>query len=129
MLKLLTTLFLLLPVAASAVELKLDGYGDVRLVVPPDEKSYLDGGLGKFRFGSSNGSAKLEWTELIGEVSARFTPGLTAVVVARAAPNQTKAMEFQAGRLLSSYFARKHRSRLDLAMDVDALRDQLMGWR
>lgn len=90
---LFTALLLLMPISASAVELTLSGYGDVRLVVPADEKSYLDGGLGKFRFGSASGGAKLEWTELVGEASARFTPGLTAVVVARASSNQTKPVD------------------------------------
>jgi hypothetical protein len=95
---LLLALLLLMPMSAGAIEFKLDGYGDVRLVVPPDEKSFLDGGLGKFRFGSNSSGAKLEWTELVGQASARFTPGLTAVVVARVAPNQTKSID-----LLESY--------------------------
>ncbi|MFZ1989710.1 MAG: hypothetical protein WAW96_08050 [Alphaproteobacteria bacterium] len=94
----LIALLLLIPASAGAVEFKLDGYGDIRFVIPPSEKSYLDGGLGKFRFGSDNGSSRLEWTELLGRATARFTPGLTAVVVARIAPDQTKTLD-----LLESY--------------------------
>ena len=36
---------------AEALDFNIDGYADFRLVVPATERSWLDGGLGKFRFG------------------------------------------------------------------------------
>src|ERR1700710_2505113 len=42
-----------------AAEFHVAGYGDVRLVAPPATDAYLDGGLGKLRFGADDSTFKL----------------------------------------------------------------------
>jgi len=47
------TLLFLAP-AARAVDVTFDGFADFRLVAPADERSWIDGGLGKSRYGEGN---------------------------------------------------------------------------
>jgi hypothetical protein len=44
---------------SDAADFHLAGYGDVRLVAPPATDAYLDGGLGKLRFGEDDANFKL----------------------------------------------------------------------
>lgn len=71
---------------AHAVELSLDGYGDFRLVAPINERSWLEGGLGKLRFGA--GDSNLQFGNATAQGRALFTPELVAVVVVRADSSQ-----------------------------------------
>src|SRR5258707_15626834 len=59
---------LLAATPARALDLHVEGYGDLRLVAPPAQDSYLDGGLGKLRFGEDDANLKLG--DLVGEVRA-----------------------------------------------------------
>src|SRR5258707_13484739 len=59
---------LLAATPARALDLHVEGYGDLRLVAPPAQGSYLDGGLGKLRFGEDDANLKLG--DLVGEVRA-----------------------------------------------------------
>ena len=59
-----------------AAEFSFAGFGDVRLVAPPAQDAYLDGGLGKLRFGAGDanfklGDATLEARAVSGEWSAQ----------------------------------------------------------
>jgi hypothetical protein len=55
---LLAALFIVTGVS-DAADFHLAGYGDVRLVAPPASDAYLDGGLGKLRFGEDDANFKL----------------------------------------------------------------------
>ncbi len=50
---------------SEAASFSVTGYGDVRLVAPPATDAYLDGGLGKLRFGADDANFKLG--DLVGE--------------------------------------------------------------
>ena len=43
----------------SAAQVQFEGFADIRLVAPPATDAYLDGGLGKLRFGADDGALKL----------------------------------------------------------------------
>ncbi|HEX4292697.1 MAG TPA: hypothetical protein VHZ29_01045 [Rhizomicrobium sp.] len=53
--------------AARAAEFDIHGFGDVRLVAPPAQDAYLDGGLGKLRFGEDDDTVKLG--DFVGEAT------------------------------------------------------------
>ena len=50
---------------SDAAEIHFTGYGDVRLIAPPAGDAYLDGGLGKLRFGEDD--AAFQFGDLVGE--------------------------------------------------------------
>jgi hypothetical protein len=72
---------------ARAIDFTFDGYADARFVLPPTDDSYLDGGLGKLRFGRDDGSPNLHLTEMVGEARALVTPEIMATATARIDPN------------------------------------------
>ena len=55
--------------AAQAAEVRFDGYADLRLVAPPSSDAYLDGGLGKLRFGADDANLKLG--DIVGRLRAQ----------------------------------------------------------
>ncbi|HVW72976.1 MAG TPA: hypothetical protein VHC39_05015 [Rhizomicrobium sp.] len=63
-------------------DLAITGYGDVRAVIAPDPQGWLNGGLGKFRYG---GKQKFG-TEAIAQADLALGNGLNAVSVFRAEP-------------------------------------------
>lgn len=84
----LTAAALLLSVApAYAVDFQFDGFADFRLVAPGNERSWLNGGLGKLRYGEGDSNA--QFAGATGQATVLFTPELIAVGVARADPSQT----------------------------------------
>ena len=53
------------------------GYGDLRLVLPSDDDdTWLEGGLGKNRFGDRDGGVELRFGEIVGEGRWQVTPEL-----------------------------------------------------
>ena len=50
-----------------AAEYSVHGFGDVRLIAPPSTPSYLDGGLGKLRFGEDDPSPTLKLGDVVAE--------------------------------------------------------------
>ena len=82
---------LMMTAAASADEVALRGYLDVRVVAPAAEKTYLQGGLGKTRFGGTGTS--VGFTEAVGEASWWVTPELAAVAVLRVEPLQRTGVD------------------------------------
>jgi hypothetical protein len=83
----LAFVFLLgLAAPASAAEFSFGGYADFRLVAPSDQRSWLEGGLGKLRFGK--GDSNFQFAEAVGEGRALLTPELLAVVTLRIEPRQ-----------------------------------------
>jgi hypothetical protein len=82
-------LCLLVMLAGSAfadIEAGFDGYADLRLVAPGGGKAWLQGGLGKLRYGKGDDAAQL--AALFGQGYVRFTPELTLVASLRVAPEQ-----------------------------------------
>jgi hypothetical protein len=63
-------------------DLAITGYGDVRAVIAPNPQSWLDGGLGKFRYG---GKQKFG-AEAVAQADLTLDDGLHAVGVFRAEP-------------------------------------------
>jgi hypothetical protein len=86
----LLTLAMLFAVTASAQafelsdDLTITGYGDLRVVAPTDQASWLDGGLGKFRYGGSG--TKLRAAEAVLQADLKLADGLHAVTLLRAEP-------------------------------------------
>jgi hypothetical protein len=52
---------------ANAAEYSVHGFGDVRVIAPPSTRSYLDGGLGKLRFGEDDPSPTLKLGDWVAE--------------------------------------------------------------
>jgi hypothetical protein len=79
------SLFSALP--ACAVDVQFDGFADFRLLAPGGERSWLNGGLGKLRYGGGDSNA--QFAEAVGQATVLFTPELIAVGVARADSSQS----------------------------------------
>lgn len=80
-------LFFAAPPAAAfdiADDVSVSGYLDVRAHSSNGPASWLDGGLGKFRYGGGDGP--LNFAEGVAQASARLDDGLSAVTVLRIAP-------------------------------------------
>jgi hypothetical protein len=73
---------------AEAVEFGFDGYADLRAIFPSNQVGWLDGGLGKLRYGSEQSSPEFRIAEVVGQGVAQITPGLMAMAVVRYAPEQ-----------------------------------------
>ena len=77
-------------VPAWAVDFNVSGYGDLRLVAAPKMTSWLDGGLGKFRYGNG-GDAKL--AEAVAQATLSFDDTVSAIAVLRAEPRQSSGLD------------------------------------
>ena len=80
-----------LPGSVSAQDYHLDLFGDVRVVAPPDERSWNDGGLGKTRYGDGGVSPELGEISAIG--SAHPLPELETYAHARYEPTQNHPID------------------------------------
>ena len=70
-------------------DLSVTGYGDLRVIAPTGQQSWLKGGLGKFRYGSAQniggeGVAQADWA---------MAPGWSAVSVLRAEPEDRNVVD------------------------------------
>jgi hypothetical protein len=72
---------------ARAVNVQFDGFADFRLVVPGSERSWLDGGLGKLRYGK--GDSDTQFAGAVAQATVLLTPELMVSGVARADPSQS----------------------------------------
>jgi hypothetical protein len=72
---------LLLATPAAAADFSYEGYADFRLVSPPSTGSYLDGDLGKLRYGDDD--AAFQPGDIVGQGRVLLTPDLTATATAR----------------------------------------------
>jgi hypothetical protein len=68
------------------MDFEFQGYGDFRLIAPGDQRSWLDGGLGKLRYG--RGDSDFQFAGAVGQGTVLFTPELMAVVTVRVAPTE-----------------------------------------
>ncbi|HXC54667.1 MAG TPA: hypothetical protein VNU97_05190 [Rhizomicrobium sp.] len=89
-----------LATGAKAMDVTFDSYLDARLVVPAGEKSWLDGGLGKFRFGAGQPSPDARLVEAVGQATLALTDELHAVGVLRLEPEQRSGLD-----VLETYLA------------------------
>ncbi|HEX4270940.1 MAG TPA: hypothetical protein VHZ32_06120 [Rhizomicrobium sp.] len=64
--------------------LTVTGYGDLRVVAPTDQVSWVKGGLGKLRYGEGDGNAR--FAEGVMQADATFTDSLSGVALLRAEP-------------------------------------------
>jgi hypothetical protein len=91
--KLLPALLLLVGIGpASAVDFHFDGYADLRLILPSGERSWVDGGLGKTRFGNEYSSPDVTG-ELTGQGTIQLLPSLMVTAVGRIEPTQKTAFD------------------------------------
>jgi hypothetical protein len=89
--KALPVLFVMASLPAYAMDAGIDGYLDVRLVLPADERSWLDGGLGKTHYGE--GDSNFQFAELVAQGHVLFTPELSAVASIRVGLDQRTAVD------------------------------------
>jgi hypothetical protein len=67
-------------VSPARADIKFEGYGDVRLVLPADDdETWFEGGLSKTRFGRADGDAELRLGEIVGEAVWQITPEVMAL--------------------------------------------------
>jgi hypothetical protein len=85
---------------ARAADFSFDGYVDARMILPSGEKSWLDGGLGKLRFGSTQPYPNFRIAEVVGQLVLDVTPALQVVSVLRVEPEQRTGVD-----LLETYLA------------------------
>src|SRR5258707_5586801 len=85
---------LALTVRAAAMDLCVGGYADLRVIAPEGkERSWLDGGLGKFRFGAQQPSPNFRFVEAIGQATLAVSDDLHAVAVVRVEPEQRSVVD------------------------------------
>jgi len=88
----LLLLALLLAAPCQAAAFSFSGYGDLRFALPDStDRSALDGGLGKFRYGK--GSSAVQFAGAVGQGTLLITPELMATAVARVDPNASPAVD------------------------------------
>jgi len=80
-----------------AVDFTFEGYADLRFVAPPDETSFLDGGLGKLRYGPEDGSPQAHVGDIVFQGHAQITGELSSVVVLRSDPEHGLAADILEG--------------------------------
>ncbi len=109
--------------------LTISGYGDVRIVAPTDQSGWLDGGLGKFRYGDRNVRAR--FAEAVLQATWQIDDGLAAVSVLRAEPRDRNVVD-----ALETYLRYAPASTGDLSWSVKAgaffptisLENDDLGW-
>ena len=67
---------------AAAADFQFEGYGDLRLVAPPATGAYMDGDLGKLRYGKDDNA--FQPGDFVGEGRVLISPELMATATARA---------------------------------------------
>jgi hypothetical protein len=72
-------------------DLTITGYGDLRVVAPTDQTGYLNGGLGKFRYGGGN--TKLRFSEAVAQVDYAVTSELGLTTLLRAEPDDRNVVD------------------------------------
>ena len=75
---------------ARAVEFDFAGYGDARIVAEPAMTAWLQGGLGKFRYGGSNGDMQFE-AAVQGDL--KFGNDVSVIALARADQEEVNGVD------------------------------------
>ncbi|HEX4269783.1 MAG TPA: hypothetical protein VHZ32_00280 [Rhizomicrobium sp.] len=92
-------------------DVAVSGYADFRLIAPDNQTSWLNYGLGKFRFGPNRGNAR--FVEGVLQVDAAVEDDLHFIAVGRAEAEQRSGVD-----ALEAYFSWKPRSDGDLVWSV-----------
>ncbi len=78
-----------------AQQLSLNGLADLRLIRPSDQRSWMDGGLGKFNFpGGSDHDPDIRLGGLFVDGKLTFTPELDLFATLRHDPRQERTLDF-----------------------------------
>src|SRR5580698_2013336 len=96
----MSLLVLGVPASANAIDFAFQGYVDLRLTLPDDQRTWIDGGLGKFRFGATQPYPDFRFAEAVGQVTLSITDDLRAVTTLRIEPEQRTGVD-----ALDAYFA------------------------
>jgi hypothetical protein len=78
---------------AKAIDFSFQGYVDLRLVAPDRDESWVDGGLGKFRFGARQPDPDFRFAEAVGQATISFTGDFRAVATLRVEPEQRTGVD------------------------------------
>src|SRR6185295_7741326 len=78
---------------AAAAEFGVTGFADIRLVSPPLTDAYLDGGLGKLRYGADDPRPAIKLGEVIGEATVTFGDAWSVQADARLNPEYGPAID------------------------------------
>ncbi|MEJ2122984.1 MAG: hypothetical protein P8Z76_20285 [Alphaproteobacteria bacterium] len=81
-------------IGPTTVVLGADGYADIRLVLPSDQTTWVDGGLGKLRYGNGSGAPEAHLGEIFVEGHMQIGGSLLAVGTARVEPTQKTFIDF-----------------------------------
>ena len=76
---------------ARALDFDVSGYGDARLVASPAMTSWVNGGLGKFRYGGNEGNFR--FAEAVAQGDLKFDDTVSAIAVVRAEPEQREGVD------------------------------------
>jgi hypothetical protein len=80
--------------AGNAAEFSVNGFADARLVQPSSQQSWMNGGLGKLRYGSSGDPQPgLHFDELIADGRLVLNPALAVLATVRYEPDQRTALD------------------------------------
>ncbi len=79
--------------SGAAADFHITGFGDVRLVSPPVAAGYLDGGLGKLRYGADDPRPGIKLGDFVGEETATFGDAWALQVDARLNPQYGPAAD------------------------------------
>lgn len=117
--------------AHAATEFHFTGFGDVRFISAPTTDAYLDGGLGKLRFGEEDPHPGLKLGDSVGEGTVNFDSELFLQADARVSPRYGAAVD-----LLEAFaqYAPKSNSEWSWSLRIGAffpplsLENEQTGW-
>jgi hypothetical protein len=89
----LSILVFVLCAKAEAADFTFQGYADFRLVVPGTEVSWLDGGLGKLRYGGAQPDPNFRFAEAVGQGALLLSDEFRLVALARVEPEQRTGID------------------------------------
>lgn len=79
--------------AHAAIEFRATGFGDLRFIAAPTSDSYLDGGLGKLRFGEDDPHPGLKLGDFVAEGTVKFDSEWLLQADVRASPRYGAAVD------------------------------------
>src|SRR6185503_12680598 len=78
---------------ASADDIRLEGYVDLRLISPSDERSWGEGGLGKLRFDASDSDVRARIGEAVVDAKWQIDSDVRAAVSLRYEEDQRNPID------------------------------------
>jgi len=76
------------------VSIGVDGYADLRAVLPSDQTGWMKGGLGKLRYGNNSQTPQLQLGEIFAEGHLQIGGSLLAIGTVRIEPRQKTFIDF-----------------------------------